>query len=207
MFDRFKDFIGIDDNYDDYDEDQLYYEDDDKDHSSSRQSYSHLLDNDDLSSDTDDSLTYESGYSSTDSDYTGAFASSNNSYNSDSYTSNSSKSFLRSSKRGDNVVSMTDSKFSNKSQMRISIQEPLDYDKDALNVIDDIHDNKVVVLNLEMVDSDLRQRIFDFVSGAVYALEGTVQKVTKGIFVISPKGVEVDSSVTEQISDGNYNQL
>ena len=58
-----------------------------------------------------------------------------------------------------------------------------------------------------MVDADMRQRIFDFVSGAVYALEWSVERVTKCIFVISPKGVEVDSSVTDQISDGNYNQL
>ena len=27
MLDRFKEFIGIDDKYDDYDEDQLYYDD------------------------------------------------------------------------------------------------------------------------------------------------------------------------------------
>ena len=58
-----------------------------------------------------------------------------------------------------------------------------------------------------MVDTDMRRRIFDFVSGAVYALEGTVEKVTKGIFVISPKGVEVNSAITDQISEGNYNQL
>ena len=27
MLDRFKEFIGIDDKYDDYDEDQMYYDD------------------------------------------------------------------------------------------------------------------------------------------------------------------------------------
>lgn len=91
--------------------------------------------------------------------------------------------------------------------MRISIQEPLDYETDGPKIIDDILSNKVVVLNLEMVNSDLRRQIFDFVSGAVYALNGSVEKVTKGIFVISPSGVQVDSSVTEQISEGNYNQL
>ena len=58
-----------------------------------------------------------------------------------------------------------------------------------------------------MVDADMRRRIFDFVSGAVYALDGTVEKVTKGIFVITPNGVEIDNTVTEQISEGNYNQL
>jgi len=33
------------------------------------------------------------------------------------------------------------------------------------------------------------------------------KELQKVFFVISPRGVEVDSAVTEQISDGNYNQL
>ena len=102
---------------------------------------------------------------------------------------------------------MTENNFRNGSQMRISIQEPLDYQNDAPIVVNEILSKKVVVLNLEMADTDMRRQIIDFVSGAVYALDGKIEKVTKGIFVITPKGVEVDSSVTEQISDGNYNQL
>ena len=102
---------------------------------------------------------------------------------------------------------MTDNNFTSRSSLRISIQEPLDYEQDAPSVINDIINKKVVVLNLEMVDADMRRRIFDFVSGAVYALDGTVEKVTKGIFVITPNGVEIDNTVTEQISEGNYNQL
>ena len=128
---------------------------------------------------------------------------------SDSYTSDDTSTFKSSktSRRGDNVVSMSKQNFSGSNSMRISIQEPLDYETDGPKIIDDILSNKVVVLNLEMVNSDLRRQIFDFVSGAVYALNGSVEKVTKGIFVISPSGVQVDSSVTEQISEGNYNQL
>ncbi|WP_394023334.1 cell division protein SepF [Anaerococcus martiniensis] len=203
MFEKFKDFIGIDDNYDDYDDEQLYYNDDEvESKTSSREAYTNLLDDDTL--EKNDSVTYESGYSKSNSSY--AFDSS--SYDTDPYSnSSSSDSYKRSSKRGDNIVSMTENNFTNKSSMRISIQEPLDYETDAPSVINDILDKKVVVLNLEMVDADMRQRIFDFVSGAVYALDGTVERVTKGIFVISPKGVQVDSTVTDQISDGNYNQL
>lgn len=208
MFDKFKDFIGIDDNYDDYDDEQLYYDDEEgTTKSSSREAYTNLLD--EKEENDDQSVTYESGYSSPSSSNS-TYSSTSTEYQAKPYTgtSNSSSSnYQRSSRRGDNIVSMTESNFSSRSSMRISIQEPLDYEKDAPNVIDDILDKKVVVLNLEMVDADMRQRIFDFVSGAVYALEGTVERVTKGIFVISPKGVEVDSSVTDQISDGNYNQL
>ena len=208
MFDKFKDFIGIDDNYDDYDDEQLYYDDEvDATNSSSREKYSNLLD--EQEENEDQSVTYESGYSSPSSSNS-TYSSASTDYQAKPYTSTSnsnSSKYQRSSRRGDNIVSMTESNFSSRSSMRISIQEPLDYEKDAPNVIDDILDKKVVVLNLEMVDADMRQRIFDFVSGAVYALEGSVERVTKGIFVISPKGVEVDSSVTDQISDGNYNQL
>ncbi len=207
MFEKFKDFIGIDDNYDDYDEEQLYYDDDDRsepESESSRKAYTSLLDESDTSS--DESVTYESDYSAPSS--TASFNYDTDSYKSESYgLSNSSNNYQRSSKRGDNIVNMTESNFSGRSSMRISIHEPLDYETDAPSVINDILDKKVVVLNLEMVDADMRQRIFDFVSGAVYALDGTVERVTKGIFVISPRGVEVDSAVTEQISDGNYNQL
>ena len=40
MFDKFKDFIGIDDNYDDYDDEQLYYDDEEgTTKSSSREAY------------------------------------------------------------------------------------------------------------------------------------------------------------------------
>lgn len=192
MFDKFKEFIGIDDNYDDYDEDQMYYDDEDIEEEGARKrtTYSDLFDDEEKE----------------------------NTYSSDSYTTNKSskstysddysyKNSFDSDKLGDNVVSINNSNFSRSSNMRISIQEPLDYDNDGPVVIEEILKNRVVVLNLEMVDNDLRMRLFDFVSGAVYALKGNMRKVTKGIFVITPNGVEIDSYVADQISDGNYNQL
>lgn len=192
MFEKFKEFIGIDDNYDDYDDDQMYYDDDDieEDDARKRTTYSDLFDDEEKES------TYTNdSYKSTKS---------NKSTYSDDY---SLKNSFSSESVGDNVVSINNSSFSRSTNMRISIQEPLDYDNDGPVVIDEILKNRVVVLNLEMVDNDLRMRLFDFVSGAVFALKGNMRKVTKGIFVITPNGVEIDSYVADQISDGNYNQL
>ena len=193
MLDRFKEFIGIDDKYDDYDEDQLYYDDleeetkEDNNKSEKDETYkSYFSDSDFKSEESDES-------------FKPSFT--------DSFKNNSSFKSSRSSRRGDNVVKMSDKNFAESNSMRISIQEPLDYETDAPKVIDDILNKKVVVLNLEMVESDTRRQIFDFVSGAVYALSGTVEKVTKGIFVISPNGIQIDPAVTDQISEGNYNQL
>lgn len=197
MLDRFKEFIGIDDKYDDYDEDQLYFDDEEVEEKEVK---------DDVKEDKKETYgTFFSDNSYTSEEKTSTYKPSF----SDSYTSDDTSTFKSSktSRRGDNVVSMSKQNFSGSNSMRISIQEPLDYETDGPKIIDDILSNKVVVLNLEMVNSDLRRQIFDFVSGAVYALNGSVEKVTKGIFVISPSGVQVDSSVTEQISEGNYNQL
>ena len=207
MFDKFKEFIGIDDNYDDYDEDQAYYEEEEEEDLTNRESYASLLD--------DNKSSFDSNIKTYESEYSGSSSSDSYNYSSDyldsSYSSNdyepTSNRYQRPSKRGDRARSMTDNNFTSRSSLRISIQEPLDYEQDAPSVINDIINKKVVVLNLEMVDADMRRRIFDFVSGAVYALDGTVEKVTKGIFVITPNGVEIDNTVTEQISEGNYNQL
>lgn len=192
MFDKFKEFIGIDDNYDDYDDDQMYYDDEDIEDDGARKktTYSDLFD-DEENENTYASDSFKSN-SSSKSTYSDDY-SYKNTYSSDSV--------------GDNVVSINNSSFSRSSNMRISIQEPLDYDNDGPVVIEEILKNRVVVLNLEMVDNDLRMRLFDFVSGAVFALKGNMRKVTKGIFVITPNGVEIDSYVADQISDGNYNQL
>ncbi|MDO4593872.1 MAG: cell division protein SepF [Tissierellia bacterium] len=122
--------------------------------------------------------------------------------NSETYSSDDFKSTR--SRRNNNIVNMNNSQKSNR--FKISIQEPLDYN-DAPKVIDDIRALKVVVLNLEMVETDKKRQIFDFVSGGVYALDGRMQKVTKGIFVICPKGVDIDGSMADQIQSGGMYQL
>ncbi|MDU2640292.1 MAG: cell division protein SepF, partial [Finegoldia magna] len=83
-----------------------------------------------------------------------------------------------------------------------NIHEPISFD-DAPKVIDVILKNEVAVLNIEMLEKDVKQRIFDFVSGAIYSLDGKMQKVTKDIFVLVPKGVEIDGKIKDQITKNN----
>lgn len=191
MFEKFKDFIGINEDYDDY-EDDYDVKDSEKEEKNSESTYT-------------PSATYDYNSSSSVSD------SSNNYYSSSFSNSYSSNNQQRKTRGGDNIVSMNDSNrnlsqsLSNK--FRISIQEPISYDEDGPKIVDDILDKKVVVLNLEMLEMDKKRQILDFVSGAIYALEGKVEKVSKAIFVICPKGVEIDNYIEDQISKGNFNQL
>lgn len=108
----------------------------------------------------------------------------------------------RTTRRANNVVSMA----GGNAKMRISIQEPLTYD-DGPQILDDILDNKTVVLNLEMLEVDKKRQIFDFVNGGVYSLSGNIQKVAKDIFVIVPKGVEVDGKIKDTLASKSLYQL
>lgn len=190
MLDKFKEFIGIDDDYDEYDE-----EVDEKE-------LTKTSDNTEKTYSPSSTYDFSSSYNNDDEESTTFSSFSNN------FSSNNKSRKVRG---GDNIVSMNSNNRnfgqSSASSFRISIQEPLSYDEDGPKIVDDILDKKVVVLNLEMLEVDKKRQILDFVSGAVYALEGTVEKVSKGIFVICPKGVDIDNYVEDQISNGNYNQL
>lgn len=104
------------------------------------------------------------------------------------------------------VIDMPTSTTSTSSKMRVSIQEPLSYD-DGPKVIDGIAQARTVVLNLEMLEPENKRQIFDFVNGGVYALHGNIQKVTKDIYVIVPKGIDVDAAVRETSGESSLYQL
>lgn len=80
---------------------------------------------------------------------------------------------------------------------KIMICQPYSYD-DAQTVIDHLKNRRPVVLNLEALDGVMAQRILDFASGAAYALDGSIQKVSKGIFVIVPSNVELSGNILDE---------
>ncbi len=104
-----------------------------------------------------------------------------------------------------NVVNIKDSGVT-ADRVKIVIHEPIMFD-DAPLVLNDILGKNVVVLNLEMLEMDNKRQIFDFVSGGIYAINGKIQKVTKDIFIIAPKGVEIDGKIKDQIQSKGFYQL
>ncbi len=118
----------------------------------------------------------------------------------------SSRPYIRSREettRTSNIVSMNSA---GQGKVKISIHEPLTYD-DGPKILDDIMSYKIVVMNLEMLEMDKKRQIFDFVGGGIYALSGKIQKVTKDIFIIVPKGIEIDGKLKDQIQSKGLYQL
>lgn len=62
---------------------------------------------------------------------------------------------------------------------------------DSKTIIDFLKRKEPTIVNLEKANPSVSQRILDFVAGAVYALNGTVHRVSGNIFLLSPNGVEV----------------
>ena len=97
------------------------------------------------------------------------------------------------SKRSGTVVSMQDNDVSTiTSAFQLVIIEPEGFE-DCSKLVDDLKNRKPVILNLEKLDIELARKIFDFLGGATYALNGSVQKVANNIFVFAPESVGIDS--------------
>ena len=71
--------------------------------------------------------------------------------------------------------------------------------EDARDIADHLKTKKPCVINLEGVDKDLSRRIVDFLSGAVYALGGNIQKISSGIFLIAPYNVSIMGDVKDEL--------
>lgn len=100
---------------------------------------------------------------------------------------------INSKKQNSKVVSLHTS-----SQFKVVIMRPENFE-DAGDICEHLKSNKPVVINLENLDKDFAQRILDFLSGGVCALDGNVQKVSTGIFVIAPPNVDLMSEFKDEL--------
>lgn len=97
------------------------------------------------------------------------------------------------------VVRMQNNHISKNPQVKLIVVEPKDFNE-CPKLVDSIKNNRPVILNLEALDIEMARRIFDFLSGAVYALGGCMRKVANNIFVIAPENVDVLAEETEKTS-------
>ncbi len=63
--------------------------------------------------------------------------------------------------------------------------------EDVQLLIDYLKQREPAVVNLDNVEPSAAQRILDFVSGAIYALSGSVHRISGNIFLLSPEGVGI----------------
>ena len=73
--------------------------------------------------------------------------------------------------------------------------------EDANLIVDKLTEGCGVVMNLEGIDMSAAQRIIDFASGACYALNGNLQRISKKIFMAVPGDVNLSGDFDDLIDD------
>lgn len=56
----------------------------------------------------------------------------------------------------------------------------------AQELADRFKEGNSVILNLESADRDTARRLIDFASGVCYSLDGTMEKVATGVYLLKP---------------------
>ena len=85
-------------------------------------------------------------------------------------------------------------------QLKVLVAEPKVFD-DVQALADSMKNRRPVIVNLEKADPTLAKRVVDFISGATYALNGSLQKVGSGIYLVVPNNMDIDSELGDQIKE------
>jgi cell division inhibitor SepF len=89
---------------------------------------------------------------------------------------------------------------------RIETVTPRTYN-DARTVGEHYRSGVPVIMNLSEIDDDDAKRLVDFAAGLVFAVHGTINRVTAKVFLLSPAFVEVTDEDRQRIAAGGfYNQ-
>ena len=83
-------------------------------------------------------------------------------------------------------------------QLKVVVLQPTTYN-DATEIAGHLKEKKPVVVNLEKLDKDTARKIVDFLSGAVFALDGSMQKVSNGIRLLVPYTMGIMGDFSDEI--------
>lgn len=80
--------------------------------------------------------------------------------------------------------------------LEVCIMKPTSFE-DSQDICDMLLTGRAAVVNLEGFDPDDAQRIMDFISGCVYAINGKLHQISKYIFIFSPDTIDISGDYLE----------
>ncbi len=89
-------------------------------------------------------------------------------------------------------------------QMKVVVMQPESFEE-ARDITNHLKARKPVVVNLECIDKNVARRVVDFLSGAVYAVDGDIQKISNGIFLIAPQNIGIQSDEATEAQGFSWN--
>lgn len=86
------------------------------------------------------------------------------------------------------------------SGLELIIRQPSSFD-DSQEICDLLKQDRAIIVNLENVEPELAQKMMDFISGAIYALDAKIHQISGAIFCISPAKVDISGDYFAMISE------
>ena len=86
-------------------------------------------------------------------------------------------------------------------QLKVVLVKPERFEN-ASEIADHLKEKRTVVINLESTNKDIARRLIDFLSGVAYALGGTLSRISGGIYLVTPSGVNISGEMMSQIESG-----
>lgn len=84
--------------------------------------------------------------------------------------------------------------------LELIIRQPSSFD-DSQEICDLLKQERAIIINLEKVEPELAQKMMDFISGAIYALDAKIHQISGCIFCISPAKVDISGDYFAMISE------
>lgn len=82
--------------------------------------------------------------------------------------------------------------------LKVVIYQPKSFE-DTRQIVDNLKGKRPVILNIEQLDKEMARKIFDFCSGALYALDGHIQQISRGIFILAPNNIDVTGDIKSEL--------
>lgn len=113
-------------------------------------------------------------------------------------TSSSSTTSTSSSKKVYNI---------SRNRLKVVVHHPTDFNE-SQNIVENLKEEKPVIVNISKLENRLANKIFDFCSGALCALDGHMIEIDNRIFLLAPSNIDVTGDIKEELeSKGMFNWL
>jgi cell division inhibitor SepF len=86
---------------------------------------------------------------------------------------------------------------------RITTLHPRTYNE-ARTIGENFREGTPVIMNLSEMDDADAKRLVDFSAGLVFAVRGSIERVTNKVFLLSPPNVSVAAEDKQRIAEGGF---
>jgi cell division inhibitor SepF len=86
---------------------------------------------------------------------------------------------------------------------RITTLHPRTYNE-ARTIGENFREGVPVIMNLSEMDDSDAKRLVDFAAGLVFAVRGSIERVTNKVFLLSPPNVSVAAEDKQRIAEGGF---